>query len=131
MRGGVVSKIDGERLDDQTNRILSQSTFEYVSRGSFGFVFRVTYTGAKHSGFVDENGVDYRFCLEDIPAFWTPFIKNVVVADNIDRDSMRLARNTYYEDMTRVNFSNAPFGVYNDAGPKIPLEWLKNHMLVK
>ncbi len=55
MRGGVVSKIDGEPLNDQINRILSQSTFTYISRGTFGIVFRVTYNGPQHSGFVDEN----------------------------------------------------------------------------
>lgn len=60
MRGGVVSKIDDEPLDDQTYRILSESKIEYLSRGSYGFVFKVTYTGKKDSGFVDENGIEVR-----------------------------------------------------------------------
>ena len=52
MRGGVVSKIDDEPLNDQIHRILSQSTFEYISCGTYGFVFKVTYRGAD-SGFIN------------------------------------------------------------------------------
>lgn len=53
MKGGVVANISHEPLNDQIHRILSQSTFEYISCGSFGFVFKVTYTGAESSKFVN------------------------------------------------------------------------------
>ena len=52
MRGGVVSKIDGEPLDVQIERILSQSTFEFISHGAYGFVFKVTFNGTD-SGFIN------------------------------------------------------------------------------
>jgi serine/threonine protein kinase len=60
MRGGVVSKVDGDPLDDHIHRILSQSTFEFISRGTYGVVFRVTYTGT-NSGFLNpETGEEVR-----------------------------------------------------------------------
>ena len=60
MRGGVITKISGEPLNDHIHRILSQSTFEYISCGSYGFVFKVTY-GGTHSGFINpETGEEVR-----------------------------------------------------------------------
>jgi serine/threonine protein kinase len=61
MRGGVVSKTSSEPLNDHIHRILSQSTFHYISCGTYGFVFRVTYLGAAHSGFINpETGEEVR-----------------------------------------------------------------------
>jgi serine/threonine protein kinase len=61
MKGGVVSKVSRESLNDQIHRILSQSTFEYISCGTFGFVFKVTYTGDEPPGFVNpETGEEVR-----------------------------------------------------------------------
>ena len=52
MRGGVVSRLEtGETIYQQIDRILKGSTFEYIQRGCYGFVFRVTYPG--DSGFVN------------------------------------------------------------------------------
>uniref|UniRef100_A0A6C0HYX2 Protein kinase domain-containing protein n=1 Tax=viral metagenome TaxID=1070528 RepID=A0A6C0HYX2_9ZZZZ len=54
MRGGVVSKEDqSELLKDQIDRLLEESDFEFLQRGTFGFVFKVTYTGERSSGFID------------------------------------------------------------------------------
>ena len=60
MRGGLIIKRSAEPIQIQTHRILSKSKIEYLSRGRFGFVFKVTYEGEEHSGFVDENGVEVR-----------------------------------------------------------------------
>jgi hypothetical protein len=55
MRGGVVSKITDEDIRDQVYRILSHplTKIEYMSRGRYGQLFRVTYSGTD-SGFIDE-----------------------------------------------------------------------------
>jgi len=45
MRGGVVNKINDEPIRSQVDRILSHpdTIFEYVSSGTYGKVFKVTY----------------------------------------------------------------------------------------
>jgi len=57
-KGGVVNKIQTD-LSEETliRRILRDqgTTIEYVSRGTFGFIFKVTYRGTDASGFEDEN----------------------------------------------------------------------------
>lgn len=62
MKGGVVSKIDREPLHIKSDRILSDplTTIDYLSRGTFGFVFKVTYNGEEPTGFVDEHGNEVR-----------------------------------------------------------------------
>jgi len=59
MRGGVVSRVNqSEPLKDQVDRILAESKFDFIQRGTFGFVFKVTYNGAEPSGFIDfETGI--------------------------------------------------------------------------
>ena len=54
MRGGVVSKITDEDIDDMVDKILGHpdTRIDYISRGTYGEVFRVTYPG--DSGFVDD-----------------------------------------------------------------------------
>lgn len=52
MKGGVISKISGEPLNQQIHRILSESTFEYIAHGSYGFVFKLIYHG-ENSGFIN------------------------------------------------------------------------------
>jgi serine/threonine protein kinase len=42
-----------ETFTQQINRILSYCTLEYIQRGSYGFVFKLTYHGELHSGFID------------------------------------------------------------------------------
>jgi hypothetical protein len=54
MRGGVVSRVSVESLNTQIHRILSESTFTYISCGRYGFVFKVTYHG-NDSGFVNHD----------------------------------------------------------------------------
>jgi serine/threonine protein kinase len=65
MRGGVVSKIDREPLTLKSHRILGHplTTIDYLSRGTFGFVFKVTYNGEEPTGFVDENDNEVRLFI--------------------------------------------------------------------
>lgn len=72
---------------------------------------------------VDAEGFDYNFMLEDIPAFWKPFIKSIEVAENIDTEKMRHARNENYKAMAQTNFSNT-YGVFNDESSPVPQEWI-------
>ena len=51
MRGGVLSKVTDEPLDEHVKRILRESRLELVSHGMYGFVFSVTLDG--DSGFMD------------------------------------------------------------------------------
>jgi len=60
MKGGVVSKIDhAESIRDQVYRILSHpdTVFQYISRGTYGEVFKVTYSGTD-SGFEGEEAAE-------------------------------------------------------------------------
>ena len=60
MRGGLIRKITTEPIRMQTYRILSRSSIKYISRGRFGFVFKVTYEDEEPSGFVDEKGIEVK-----------------------------------------------------------------------
>ena len=57
-RGGVINKISSVSEETLIRRILRDpnTIIEYVSRGTFGFIFKVTYRGTDPSGFEDENG---------------------------------------------------------------------------
>ena len=70
---------------------------------------------------VDKNGADYKFALEDIPAFWKPYIKEIEIADNLDKFQLTIARNRHY-----LNLANASFW---GGQTNVPLEWVKPHML--
>ena len=63
------------------------------------------------------NGTDYRFTLDDIPLFWKPFIKEIIVADGIDHAAMLKARNQYYIDAGCA------------ANTSISEEWFLNHLI--
>lgn len=76
---------------------------------------------------MDPAGTDYKFVLEDIPAFWHPFIKEIVVADGIDNTAMVAARNQHYTDQAQINF-NSCYGVFSDERSAVPVEWVANHM---
>jgi len=78
---------------------------------------------------MDPNGVDYNFAIEDIPAFWKPFIKEIQVADNIDTHVMQVARDKHYADMTNISFSSC-YGIFNEKSA-VPADWIGNHMLIK
>ena len=79
---------------------------------------------------VDAEGFDYRFALEDIPAFWKPFIREIIIAEGIDLDALDRARDEYYRAMTQINFTSG-YGVFNDEKSAVPADWIRNHMLIK
>jgi len=74
------------------------------------------------------NGADYRFTLDDIPAFWKPYIKQIIVAPNIDEQAMITARDRHYVNATRGHFNNGWLGNFGD-GDFPSMEWLNNHMI--
>jgi hypothetical protein len=65
---------------------------------------------------VDDAAADFKYVLEDIPAFWKPYIKNIEIADNIDHNVMALARDNY-------------FVTQSSACVNVPIEWIQNHLL--
>lgn len=78
-RGGLLSKDDqNELLEDQVDRILEddETTFEFLQRGTYGFVFKVTYKAKKKdtgeeipSGFIDfETGKQQRIFIMKVQA---------------------------------------------------------------
>ena len=76
------------------------------------------------------NGTDYKFTLEDIPAFWHPYIKEIIVADNVDHQAMAEARDKHYMDLTRVEIDWHHVGVKFDKTNEPPLQWIQPHMIV-
>ena len=70
------------------------------------------------------NGTDYKFLLEDIPIFWKPFIKEIVVAPNINDKLMKIARNQHYFDMTQIKIDWT-----TEQTKKVPLEWVVHHFI--
>jgi hypothetical protein len=73
------------------------------------------------------NGVDYKFTLADLPAFWKPFIKEIIISPNLDQNKARQARNQNHIDMTQLNL-RSPYGDFNSTNLN-PNNWIKNHML--
>lgn len=78
----------------------------------------------------DGIGTDYKWCLEDIPAFWKPYIKEIIIADDIDEIAMKEARDINLLTMSRLHFSWPHYGVNFDESNYPPVEWLNPHMLL-
>lgn len=78
----------------------------------------------------DGTGTDYRWTLEDIPAFWKPYIKDIIVAPNIDEIEMKKARNENMIACSRLQIHWPHFNmVFNDQSGYPPIDWLKEHFL--
>ena len=77
-----------------------------------------------------EHGVDYRFTLKDIPAFWKPFIKEIIVAEGIDHNEMARARDQHMLASTRAEFDFTYLG-YFAGEPYTPADWINNHTLIE
>jgi hypothetical protein len=74
-----------------------------------------------------DTGTDYRFTLETLPAFWKPYIKQIVSADNIDEEKMNQAYDTYLLALTRIFINWHHVGaVFKDSNWP-PAQWLNNH----
>lgn len=76
---------------------------------------------------VDASGTDYRFTLDDMPLFWRAHIKEILIAPGIDNAAMIRARNQYYTDMIKINFSCA-YGTF-DSSTSVPTDWISAHMI--
>lgn len=85
---------------------------------------------AEHLYAADPTGTDYKFTLEDIPAFWHPYIKEIVVADNVDHQALTEARDKHYIDLTRIEINWHHVGVRFDKTNEPPLQWIQPHMIV-
>lgn len=78
----------------------------------------------------DGIGTDYKWCLEDIPAFWKPYIKEIIVADNINIEQMKEARDVNLLTTSRLSFNWPHYGVAFNESNYPPVEWLNPHMLL-
>lgn len=78
----------------------------------------------------DGQGTDYRWTPDDIPAFWKPYIKEIVVAPNIDEQEMRKARNDDLIAASRLTINWPHFGMFfNETSDYPPIGWLEEHFL--
>lgn len=78
----------------------------------------------------DGVGADYKFTLADIPAFWKPFIKDIIIAPDIDDNAMAQARDTYMLETSRLTFNWPHMNVsFNDTNYP-PVDWINPHTLV-
>lgn len=85
----------------------------------------------KHLYAADPNGTDYKFTLDDIPAFWKPYIKEIIVADNVDHQAMAQARDKHYLDLTKIEIDWFHMGVKLDASNEPPEEWVYPHLIAR
>lgn len=85
---------------------------------------------AEHLYAADVNGTDYKFTLYDIPKFWHPYIKKVIVADNADHQAMTEARDKHYIDLTKIEINWPHMGVTFNSSNEPPLDWIQPHMIV-
>lgn len=76
----------------------------------------------------DGKGTDYKWLLKDIPEFWNPYIKEIIVAPGIDEDAMAEARDRHLLLMSRLHFEWPHMGVKFDETNYPPVEWLNPYM---
>ena len=75
---------------------------------------------------IDPHGADHRWCVEDIPLFWKPYISEFDI--NIDQDihALKQARDAAFLSMTKIPMK-AHGHVFNyECHPK---EWFTKHLL--
>ena len=78
----------------------------------------------------DKNGADYKFTLEDIPAFWLPRVKEIIVADDVDHYVMAAARNQHYLNKSKVPINWSHAGIMFNHFNEPPSSWFDNHQLI-
>jgi len=77
----------------------------------------------------DGKGADYRFCLEDIPAFWNSRISEIVTNPQADLDAMRESRDADILKMSRIPFNWPHFGINFATQPYPPVSWINPHTI--
>jgi hypothetical protein len=75
------------------------------------------------------NGTDYRWCPEDIPAFLTPYIKEIITAPDADDQSLKESRDANLLLTSRLHFNWPHFGIVFNEVNYPSVEWLNPHML--
>jgi hypothetical protein len=78
----------------------------------------------------DGQGTDYKWCIEDIPAFWKPYIKETIIAPGINESAMKEARDINLLTMSRLHFEWPHYGIQFDESNYPPVAWLNPHMLL-
>ena len=78
----------------------------------------------------DDQGTDYKWCIEDIPAFWKSYIKEIITAPGIDESAMKEARDINLLTMSRLHFDWPHYGIRFDESNYPPVAWLNPHMLL-
>ena len=78
----------------------------------------------------DGAGTDYKWCLADIPVFWKSYIKEIIVAPNIDEAAMKEARDINVLTTSRLHFDWSHIGVRFDESNYPPVDWMNPHMLL-
>jgi hypothetical protein len=73
-----------------------------------------------------ENGTDYKYVLDELPAFWKSYISEIVQAD-VDTVAMRQAYDTHLLNMTRVEINWPHMGLKFDQSNWPPANWINNH----
>ena len=76
---------------------------------------------------VDNNGTDYQYLLDTLPAFWKDHIKNTESANNINEAEMRKAYDIHLLNMTRINISWWHVGAEFNETNWPPAKWVNNH----
>lgn len=73
------------------------------------------------------NGTDYKFVDSEFPAFWKPYIKEIITNHECSNDSLEEGYDRYLLEMTRVYVNWHHVGkVFNDSNWP-PATWLNNH----
>jgi len=73
------------------------------------------------------NGTDYKIVQSEFPVFWKPYIKEILIADNIDQAELNKAYDTYLLEMTRIYINWYHVGQVFDGSNWPPATWLNNH----
>lgn len=77
----------------------------------------------------DTTGTDYKWCVNDIPAFLCPYILEYNInPDTIDQE-LQEARDTNLLLTSRLHFNWPHFGVTFNENNYPPVKWLNPHML--
>lgn len=72
-------------------------------------------------------GTDCKYTLDTLPNFWQDYIKEIVIADDVDDIEMKKAHDINLLQMTRININWWHVGAtFNDTNWP-PAKWINNH----
>ncbi len=77
----------------------------------------------------DGLGTDYRWTLDDIPAFWAPYIKEIITAPDVDEEEMKKARDINLILSSRLHFDWPHFNIQFNEKNYPPARWINAHTL--